>query len=865
MAVTRFPAGVPLNAAEREHKLGVIVSKWSFLSCLMLACAVGGLAEAQQPEADYAAEKAVALDLASQPLQDALHQFSVATGLKVMFLTELGRGIVSPHVSGTLTPGVALGLLLKGSDLRFKYLDSQTIAVLPAHEPQGDSPVRPTSRVDTDPVKTAASNVDGGVGSTTEHGAKGAQQTPGGAESAANSSAKRLEDIQEVVVTAQKREERLQNVPISISVLGGAELDRSTAQGVSDALSTVPGVATSANYLGSGTSVVIRGVQAAGSLFTGSSAVAYYLDSVPFGLIRSAIAPDENAFDLERIEVLRGPQGTLYGASALNGVVRVLSSDPDLQQFDLKARVSSSVTQYGGDNYRGDLAVNIPIVGDLLAARAVLGYENNAGWIDQPNKKDVNDAQLRNYRIKLKAQPTEDLTVGLSAWSSRDNLGAPSIGYTYNKSSSVLDQPVVTDFDAYGLKVENNFAGYLLSSLTSYLDYKNEASLDLAPYGFEGSIFFSGLNSNAVSEELNLSSPRDGKWRWSVGAIYTRRTENLYQTYSVIDVPPETVDMLSKSYAVYGEITRLLCNDRLEVTAGVRHFHDDVTQMGQLAPDQPFMPASGTFAANTPRVVLTWHLDERHMVYGSYSQGFRGGFPQDPTVPSDYPPVQPDRLRNFEMGSKGSLIDGLLSYDTSVYYMKWNGIQQQLYVPYLGVPAGAIAVVNAQSASGVGVDLAASMEPVRGLILRLNGSWNNLGMDTDVLSGGVILFNKGNRPNYSPQTTAGLAAEYRFPLGGHGYTGHIETSVNYVSRQSYRALQNGGAPDAFALVQRGDPLTTGRVSLSLVAPRHWQASLFVDNVTNERGSPIDAFAGVPDWAARVRPRTAGLQLEYGFR
>ena len=154
--------------------------------------------------------------------------------------------------------------------------------------------------------------------------------------------------LDEIVVTAQKREQRIQDVPISLSVMGGAELDKSSIQSVSDALSLVPGVAVNVTGQGGETRLTIRGVTAAGSLFAGPSPIGYYLDSVPFGLVRSAVQPDANSYDLNRIEVLRGPQGTLYGASALNGVVRV--RDGRLVD-EIRARQVCGAARHG--SYRG--------------------------------------------------------------------------------------------------------------------------------------------------------------------------------------------------------------------------------------------------------------------------------------------------------------------------------------------------------------------------------------------------------------------------------------------------------------------------------------------------------------------------------
>ncbi len=671
------------------------------------------------------------------------------------------------------------------------------------------------------------------------------------------------EQLEEIVVSAQKREERLQNVPISISVLSGRELDSSTSQGVAEALQNVPGVATQQSYIGEGGTVTtIRGVAPAWLFLSGSSPVAYYLDSVPFGLVKSAMGPDADVYDLQQVEVLRGPQSTLYGANALSGVVRVLTHDPDLSSFDFKARVSDSGTQYGGNNYRGDLTVNAPVIPGKLAVRATIGYEDDSGWIDQPDKKNANDNTIQTYRLKVKATPTDELSIGLSAWRSRDNSGAPSTGYTFDKNASMVDQPGSTVYDAYGMTLGYNFTTFALDSATSYLDYLNEGTLglDVTPFDLPGGTYFNGVRSNIFSEELNLHSLQDRDWRWSAGAMFRRGTEVNAESYTVLAVPAIHYYDTSRSYAIYGELTRLLADGRFELTAGIRHFHDEVSQEDQNAPGTPFIVAGSTAAANTPRGVVTWHVTDLQTVYASYSEGFRSGFPQDANIPATFGPAAPDRLRNYELGSKGTLSDGLVSYDASLYYMDWRGIQQtlgvQLYLSGTYYPA----VVNAGTASGVGSDLSVSLHPMQSLTLTGSVSWNDLGFNSDIVSGGEIFFRKGDRPSFSPETTAGLSADYTFPIGRQGYTGRAGASANYTSSQTYRGIEG-----VAVLVQSGDPMVFSRASLSVESPAHWTATLYGDNLNNERGAPVMAFIGAPNWDARVRPRTVGVQLEYRLR
>src|SRR5262245_21745842 len=203
--------------------------------------------------------------------------------------------------------------------------------------------------------------------------------------------------IETVTVTAQKRDESALKVPISLTVVSGDLIDKVPVGGASDILSRLPGIAIYQYPVGGGSQVTIRGVTAAGAFAEGASPNAYYLDGVPFSLINSAVVPDSDIYDLQRIEVLRGPQGTLYGASALNGVVRVLTNDADLNDFDIKGRFSDSFTEGGGNNYHGNLTVNIPIDPGVLAVRATVGYENDSGWIDSAVQNHTNTANLHTY------------------------------------------------------------------------------------------------------------------------------------------------------------------------------------------------------------------------------------------------------------------------------------------------------------------------------------------------------------------------------------------------------------------------------------------------------------------------------------
>lgn len=676
--------------------------------------------------------------------------------------------------------------------------------------------------------------------------------------------------LQEVVVTAQKREERLQDVPISLSVLSTSQLESPSVTSVADALNQVPGVATFSDFQTGGTQVTVRGVTASGPLAAGSSPVGYYVDSVPWGMVIASIAPNENAYDLARVEVLRGPQGTLYGASSEGGLVRVLTNDPKLDAFELKSRVTGFAMDGGGGSYGGDAAVNVPIVDGKLAARAVVGYEDLGGWIDSNTATNVNTAILRNYRLKIAAEPVDGLSIGLSGWSEYDHYGAPSISNNNNQNNASVPQPSDIHFDSYGLNIGYTTSQFSVSSESSYLYYSNSSVSDVSTTGgtaFLGYTELLDLTSTVLSEELVLNSAPGSAWVWTAGAIYRDEQDRLYQTVDLNGSGPYffgfNYGWTSKSYAIYGDIGRRFFHDTLEWILGARYFSDDVGTE-QLAPDfgeapgTPLIRQSEHFNATTPRAVLQWYPNSDLMVYTSYSQGFRSGQPQTPAALQAAPglaPLKPDKLSNYEIGAKGDLMDKRLSMDLAVYYMDWRDIQQQIVVLYGAAQIPVAALVNGQSASGMGVDFSVTVRPLHGLDLGITSSWNNLTLDAPVYSGGVLIFNQGDRLNYSPEYTGSAFANYSFQIGA-GLTGLFAASGNYTSKMELHSV---------GFASEGDALLIGRASFSLSWADHWQATAFVNNFNNERGHYPEVGAGLDVLTPRIPPRTFGIQAEYKFR
>ena len=453
---------------------------WQMIPALVLACLGFQATAADARSVSYK------LDIPAQSLNDALQALALVSQHKLLYSSELVDGKSAPALRGEFTAEQAVRELLSGTDLVYEVADG--LVLIRAKDEKVPAALggkrEGAAWVEGDGKGVWLAQAETSSPSASSE-ANRVESTPGTAQ---DQSLK----LEEVVVTAQKREERLKEVPISISVLGGKDLDQSSFQGVTSALNTVSGVSATTSSIGNDTQISVRGVTANGPQFAGASTVAYYMDSVPFGFVKTATVPDPNVYDLERIEVLRGPQGTLYGASAQNGVVRVLTNDANLNEFEFKARGLLSSTDGGGGNYGGDVAINVPVIEGKLAVRGVVDYQNLSGWINTPVATHVNDAELRSYRFKINAQPTDALSIGLSAWITHDNYGAPSTSTPDRTISAAIPEPVSEDYETYAFNFGYEFSDFSLSSTSSYLDYTNNGILDLGVY-VPGVPFFSGI------------------------------------------------------------------------------------------------------------------------------------------------------------------------------------------------------------------------------------------------------------------------------------------------------------------------------------------------------------------------------------
>lgn len=819
--------------------------------------------------ADSKLDQSLTFDIpANTSMEDALIQWGLKAGLTVMINANVVDHRITKGLHGTLNTRSALLILLRESGLAYSE-DGDLIKVFP--EARSSSSNFHDTRLPLSSPKgsDARSDAVDGDDITNRH-----------VDGTAEERSSRPSSMQTVLVTAQKREEQLQDVPIAISVLTGKQLDGSTFLNSADALSTLPAVATAYDLITGETLLEVRGVSASAANGAGASTAAYYIDSVPFGFVNQAAVPDANLYDLQRIEVLNGPQGTLYGANALNGVIRILTNDADLNEFSFKGRGSVSTTDGGGVNYNGDMAVNIPIIVGRLATRMVVGEDHESGWIDSPIGNHINDTVQQNARIKLDAKPIDSLFVGLSAWHQQTAMGASAYATTANFSTQTVPAPEYHQFNAYGLKIEGELPFMNVSSATSYIGDSFVGNSTGADGNFPGLLLYTQESSHMYSEELNITSRSADPWRWSAGAFYRKEADFFYQTLpyglGAGTAIPSSIFSAALSYrstqaTIYGELTREFFDDRLEITAGARYFHDNVSTQPTLSafPPDPAdragvnpNPIEAPAHATTPRAVLTWKPKSELTIYASYAQGFRSGIPQQYAITdlTPFPAAKPDKLSNYEIGIKGEFLDHRLAFTAATYYMSWKDVQQQIGVPLVvnGAPGIYVALINGVSASGEGAEFQVIARPVGGLDINTSFSWNNLHFDRDVISGGIPIFFADDRPANSPAYTAAISAAYTFPLFGvSGLRGQISGSENYTSNQNETNLINGVAETSL-----GNSVLLARAHLSVLSGEHWTTSLFVNNAANWHGNVYAYNNGFGRFGLQAQPRTIGLMIEY---
>jgi outer membrane receptor protein involved in Fe transport len=709
----------------------------------------------------------------------------------------------------------------------------------------------------------------------------------------------------EVVVTAQKRTERLRNVAVSVSAVPGAALEQMRSIQLVDWAGYVPGLQADNVGAPGETKVAIDGIGPIGA----ASEVGFYVNDTPIGSSSSfqggnGFSIDLMPYDLSRVEVLRGPQGTLYGASTMGGLIKYVLDDPNLET--VSGRIGGDVfgvqnAHEPGGGVRGE--VNVPIVGDKLAVRVSAYDENTPGYIDDitTGRKDDNAVQQYGGRLAALFKPTADLSIELSAIYQKNHAdnqaivaldqatGRPFAGSLTNINTR--PEPYTQELQLYDATINWDLHFATLTSISSYQDFRNNTTEDLTDYigvylGLIGgpgpglADFDERYRLQKFTQEVRLASPAGQRLEWLLGGFYTHERGSNTEVFNAYDLtgarlpglnPLEFADLPSiyQEYAVFGDAT-LHVTDRFDLAAGLRYAHNDQSfiesEGGALLnpadPSTPVLtlPGKSSEGVVTFSVSPSFHITPDTMVYARIASGYQPGGP-NVVLPGQTAPAQfhSARLTDYQFGLKSSFLAGRASVDLSAFYIDWSQIQVSVLVG-----AGS-AIENAGAARSQGFDFSGTYSPIRGLVLGGNLAYTDAYLTTPVPSLAVV---SGARLPGVPLWSGSLTAEYSAPLV-NDWTGFVGGGYRYVGPR-FSEVEGGianGAP-------LGLPVRAYNVVDMHLGARNagWTVTVFAKNLLDERAylSPADYFndgvLGLPiDIKAPVlQPRTVGVSIDKSF-
>ena len=724
--------------------------------------------------------------------------------------------------------------------------------------------------------------------------------------------------IEEVIVTATKREVSLQKVPLSITAVTGDDLRARGVESFAELARLVPGVLQSGSSQFS--KFTVRGIQTSNT--TSSSGeqkpVAVYLDDLPLTSF-SILTPEISPYDMSRVEVLRGPQGTLFGSGTLAGAVKYVTNKPNPNGFDASAQADLGVTK--GDSYRRRFAgmVNVPLIDGRLAVRAVGYSRDEDGYVTNIllNKKHPDYVKAWGGRVSAKLNVNDDFSLTAMVTNDRTKNGDSSrfdLRAGANNASSLIPYTTNADVTTYSLSGSYALPGATLESSTTFAKVKTDWSLHLNAVTLFPYFINEHINAETVAQDLRIVSKGNRRLDYVIGAFYLNQVNDYRDTFfstsafvkalgitGLRQIGPfsdvfQVEDRKRKNMeaALYGEATFHI-TDTLRATAGLRETR---YKYSDLATDRSFNGLANFTAAVQPganRAVvlppvplvdlttgyhtkltqkynLSWQPTPDQNYYVLASQGFRRGHPNagalrnggksaiDPSDPTIIPlSAASDGLWNYELGAKTRWFDGRLQANVAFYYIDWGPMQVNLVrqtdtQPFVG---------NAGKSTSKGVELELQARPVRSLEVGANitlqrARISSLTPQEGLLSGAV----PGARLA-SPDFQIYAYAQKTWDLADGGAV-FARVDVQYV----------GGYPNSFPL-RPGSTLPNANffenpsydnVNLSAGWEKdNLKVVLYGENVANDLDVIyINASSSTSNRALTLRPRTIGVRLDWKY-
>lgn len=729
-----------------------------------------------------------------------------------------------------------------------------------------------------------------------------------------------------IVVTAQKRAQVLIDVPQSITVITGATLENQQATNFQDYLKLVPGLQLDQSNPGEGR-LILRGLNTGGV----ASSVAVYLDETPFGsssgLVNGGVlAGDFDTFDVNRVEVLRGPQGTLYGASSLGGLLKFVTNEPDTERLVARGRISLEDTKGGEMSYRGHAVVNVPL-SDTIAVRASGTYRKEGGFIDSIGTseidgfgnlqvsdvaKNINSAESYGGRASVLFQPSDVLKVRLSASLQNIRTKSPSFvesdpdtleslhgGLTQSRFAKPFGN---LDYRVYNALIDYDLGFGTVTSSTSFSEQNQTRRQDLT-FNLSGLLeFFTGLlagspteseivlnqetNLKKFSQEIRLASHESDRFEWLVGGYYTSEDGLIFQEFAGFDPGTENptefpagfdplaeveLDSDYKEIAGFANATVHL-GERFHVDFGGRYSHNE---------QKASQDAAGILAGNvviatdlessdnvfTYSVAPRFEINDRASVYARVAKGYRPG---GPNVTPPNPPVgfqaafEPDTTTSYEIGFKGQTADRRFSLDAAVYHIDWSDIQLLTSINNFGLN------INGGKAKVDGAELTATFRPVPGLNLSVNGAYIDARLADDLppIVGQIPAFD-GDQLPWTPKFSFAVNGDYSWALSANAEA-FAGFSVRHLSQQTadydadyFAANGHHRKVDPYEVFDLRGGVDFGRFSVEAFSKNLFNSDGRTSTTgTTANGAPVYPAGAIGTGV--IRPRVIGISLTAGL-
>jgi iron complex outermembrane recepter protein len=790
------------------------------------------------------------LDVPAGPLTAALESLAKQVQVELIYEPEQLEGYTTAGLKGTYAVDVAIRLLLKGTPLEL-HRDASGAMVISLHSSSDNGSATQGSNVPVSAVSQDPPNAD---------------------------------VLQEIVVTAYRRAESISQVGGAVSAISGDELLERSANSLQDYVAFIPGVSLASQGAAGFGTVAIRGIAPQGI----GASTGTYIDEIPVGASGAAtrsslFTADLDPQDLQRVEVLKGPQGTLYGAESMGGLIKYVTREPNLTNTEITVSEDFNTVEHGDDGVKVRGSFSAPLIDGVLGIRASAYYRHDPGFITDIGVQGsgVGRDNDDGGRLSLLYKPSNDLSVQLTAMAQESRqIGLSVVDTSTTDFTPLYGQYAQLRYERegfeentrlYSAEVHYNLGLFDLLSATSYSQlYPKSQSDDTLSFQIYGLGPVTPANpaqdvsndyTNKLTQEFRLTSGRIGIAELIVGAFYQHERDHFSFVDTLTNTPDvnfstRASDSTLSEYAGFFDTT-LFLSSKFDVTLGYRYSRIDQEgheyNTGSLNnPDDPDAVSNSYSAvsegSSTYLAAGRYHVNDALLLYVRAASGYRPGGSRTvpPGAPAGFPDFYTsDKLWSYEAGEKFKGLDGRLTLDADAFWINWSNIQALQLVP--GTPFAVNG--NAGTAISRGVELQGAYIPIRGLTVGTNGAYTDAHF-TDTVP---LVANDGNSLSFVPRFSGSAYTEYMRAIG-HGWNAVMEGDYQY----------EGFRVDTYRTPLPGFGVWNARVG---VRDPHWEVNFYVRNLTDKyarAGSNSSGSFPLPDYFVIETPRTYGLSFIQKF-